>query len=210
VLLAFLKGLILGVVAGVPLGPASAAIFDAAARRSVDRAMAVGLGAAIVDAVYALVVSAGLGAAFSERPVLRQAFLGAGGLFLVAFGAVTVRARAPDPACPAAGPQRPVRSLLAGLGAGVLIAVLNPGLLASWVVMAGTVLAGLDPAAHLAAAAGVFAGTFGWFAVVAFLGWTGRVRLGSRVVWVTRGAGVLLIAYGVFLVGRLGLSLTDG
>ena len=48
-----LIGLAAGALTGVPIGPANVAVIDAAYRFTLRRAVAVALGAAIADGVYA-------------------------------------------------------------------------------------------------------------------------------------------------------------
>ena len=89
----------------------------------------------------------------------------------------------------------------------MLVSVANPALAVSWVLMAGTVLAGVSGTANgVAASLGVFSGILAWFALVAVVAWRGRVALGPRMAWVGRGIGVALIAYGMALVGKVGVA----
>ena len=94
------------------------------------------------------------------------------------------------------------RALVSSFFTGVLITVLNPAALVSWVLLAGTVLADLTRLESLVAGAGIFIGTSLWFIVIAGLAAKGRVKLGSRAAWITRTVGALLVLYGVFLVGK--------
>lgn len=206
----FFRGLALGLVAGLPLGPASAAVADTAIRKSRARAIAVGLGGALVDLVYCLAVVSGLGVAFEHSPRLQKTFLAVGGVTLILFGGFTASRRPVDLENPP--PSRPVeaRTFLRYVTTGVAVSVANPALVVSWVLLAGTALAGLDRLDGLLAAAGVFAGVMGWFAIVAHLAHRGRIHLGPRAVWIPRVAGLFLIAYGAFLVGKVSLAWAFG
>jgi L-lysine exporter family protein LysE/ArgO len=203
-ILSLLRGLVLGFVCGIPVGPVNAAVIDTALRRCFRRALAIGLGGAFVDFAYSQIASAGLGTLMARVPGLDTAFMLVGGVVLVVFGVVSIQA----PAVPieAAPPPRFMkRALLAAFVTGVLMTVANPAALVSWVLLAGTVLADLSHRQALLAGVGIFFGTGLWFTIVAWLASKGRVRLGHRAVWVTRAVGALLIIYGVFLVAKTSL-----
>jgi len=203
-LFAFLRGLLLSLIAGLPLGPASAAVADAGFRGSLRRAVLVGVGGALVDAAYCLGALSGLGVLFDRQPGCLNLFMVLGGLFLVVYGFVTARRTMSVAACPADAASTG-RTDARALAQGVLVSVANPALAVSWVLMAGTVLAGVEGPAIWASTLGVFVGIFAWFLAVAFLAWRGRVHLGDRVAWVGRVIGVALIAYGLVLVGKVGV-----
>ena len=205
-LLLFLRGLLLGLVAGLPLGPASATVVDTALRRSLARAVAVGFGGAFVDFVYCQAVSAGLGALLRDRPALSDTLLAVGGVVLAVFGAVTMRTPPPDPAEVRVPRRVQPGTLVEAAATGVFVSAINPALLVSWTLLAGTVLGALAPSQALVAASGVFSGTFLWFVLIAWLAHKGRVRLGPGAVWITRVAGLLLLAYGLVLVCKVGVE----
>jgi threonine/homoserine/homoserine lactone efflux protein len=196
----FLQGLTIGLLAGIPLGPASASIVDTALRRSLPRALAMGFGAALVDFAYCLGAATGFGALLQDRPGIASALRIVGGGVLVALGILMMVRRPPDPM--RVPIHRPVRasSLLAAAGTGIVISGLNPALMATWLVLAGTVLAGLSVTEALVVSLGVFLGTLAWFVAIALAAHRGRASLGARAVWITRVAGGLLVAYGLFLL----------
>ena len=204
-LAAFFSGLLLSVVAGLPLGPVSAAVADAGFRGTLRAALLVGVGGALVDAVYCLGALSGLGVLFDHQPALLNVFMVLGGLFLVAYGFCTARRSVTLPEVPA-GDGHPVRSDARALLRGVVVSVANPALAVSWVLMAGTLLTGVEGPKAWAASLGVFAGILAWFSVVAFATWRGRLHLGPRVAWIGRGIGAALIAYGAALVGKVGVA----
>jgi len=209
-LIAFIKGLVLGLVAGLPLGPASATVADTAIRKSLSRAMAVGLGGAIVDIIYCMAAVAGLGAIFDGRPGLRAGFLGIGGCVLVAFGLYTARSRPLELINTRNKRQVKAATLLTSVGEGVLVSVANPALVISWILLAGTVLSGMGTAESAVAGTAVFLGVFAWFSAIAWLSHMGRIKFGARAVWIPRAVGFLLVAYGVFLIGRVSLAWATG
>lgn len=200
--LPLLRGLLLGFVAGIPVGPVNAAVIDTAMRHCVFRALAIGLGGAFVDFVYSQLAVLGLGPLLANRPQLSTLLLGLGGVVLIVFGLVTARSRDVQRAIPAEQPKVRTGALFASFALGALITVMNPAALVSWVLLAGTVLADLSRAEAFVAGLGILAGVSIWFVFITWLAHKGRVRLGERAVWVPRLVGVLLVGYGVFLVTK--------
>ena len=203
---AFILGLALGYIAAIPIGPVNAAVIDTAFRKSFFRALAIGIGGAFADLVYSQVAVAGLAPLLNSHATLAEILFGIGGVVLVIFGIVTVRTAKFDPECVKLKRPIPARAFLGAVGTGILITVANPAALVSWVFLA-SFLAGLTRLEALIAGVGIFAGTFLWFLGIAWLAHKGRVKLGHRTVWVTRTVGALLVAYGVFLVGRASMNV---
>lgn len=198
-----LKGVVTGVLAGVPLGPASAAVVDASLHRSGRIGLAIGLGAALVDLLECLIATLGFGALLADHPDFVVALRVLGGLVLLGMGILMARRPPVDLEHPPV--KRPVAAatLASAFGLGFAISLFNPALLTTWVMLAGTVFAGLTLGQALVASAGVFLGTSGWFLVLALAARRGRLHLGSRAIWVTRIAGVGLVLYGAFLWGEV-------
>ncbi|MBP7125093.1 LysE family transporter [Myxococcota bacterium] len=198
-----LKGLATGVLAGVPLGPASAAVVDASMHRSGRVGLAIGLGAAMVDLIECLVATMGFGALLSDRPDVVLVLRGIGAVVLVGMGVVMVRRPPVDLEHPRL--KRPVATstLVSAFGLGFAISLFNPALLTTWVMLAGTVFAGLSFGQAVAASTGVFLGTSAWFLGLVLAARRGRLHLGPHAVWVTRIAGGGLILYGLFLWGQI-------
>ncbi len=203
---ALLRGLILGVFAGVPVGPVNAAVIDTSMRKCIRRAIAIGIGGAFMDMIYSQLAVFGLRSVMGDHPWLSNAFLGIGGVVLVVFGWKTAAAPPPlernDPHV-----KKPVvaRALAAAFLGGVLITVANPAALLSWVAIAGAALADLSRGEALVAGLGIFVGCSAWFLGIAYLASLGKVKLGERARWITRGIGAVLVAYGFFLVGKASL-----
>jgi len=200
---ALLKGLVTGLLAGVPLGPASAAVVDASLHRSGRTGLAIGLGAALVDLLESLVAMLGFGALLSDHPDLVLAMRCLGGGVLVVMGLAMARRPPVDLEHPHLTRPVTAATLLPAFGMGFGISLLNPALLTTWVMLAGTVFAGLTLGQALAASTGVFLGTATWFLGLALAARRGRLHLGRRAVWVTRVAGAGLVLYGLFLWGQI-------
>ena len=59
--LALIRGIIVGFIGGIPVGPVNAAVIDTAMRKCIRRAIAIGVGGAFVDFVYSQIATMGLG-----------------------------------------------------------------------------------------------------------------------------------------------------
>jgi L-lysine exporter family protein LysE/ArgO len=199
-ILALIRGVLVGFIGGIPVGPVNAAVIDTAIRKCVRRAIAVGMGGAFVDMLYSQVAIMGLGSLLSGAPNLATAFLGIGGVVLVAIGVMTVAKPPIEDTPPPPPPRR--RALVSAFVSGVMITLANPAALVSWVLLAGTILSGLTRFEALAAGVGIFVGTTVWFVLISWLAAKGRVKLGPRAAWISRTVGALLVVYGVFLVGK--------
>ncbi len=197
--LALFRGVMLGFVGAIPVGPVNAAVIDTAIRKCMRRALCIGIGGAFVDFLYSQIAAMGLLSVLGRAPRLQTAFLFVGGVILVVFGVITV-GRPPVPARldPPLPPGGRLRSFLTGVG----ITIMNPANFVSWLLLAGTVLAGLDHTECFIAGLGIFAGTSAWFVLISWLAAKGRVKLGARAAWITRAVGATLVVYGVFLVGK--------
>ncbi len=207
-LVSFLRGIVLGFVGGIPVGPVNAAVIDTALRKCFRRAFATGLGGAFADFLYCLICTLGLGTLFKSVPSLEPIFLGVGGVVLLVFGVKTVRTPRLEPEA-YSRPRSPVqgRELMGAFLQGLLLTVMNPAAVVSWVLLASTVLAGVKDWGAVYASGGVFLGTSIWFLFIAWLASKGRVKLGTNAVWVTRAVGALLVAYGVFLMFKVSMNV---
>src|SRR6266568_1880487 len=91
-ILSLLRGLVIGFVCGIPVGPVNAAVIDTSLRKCFRRAMAIGLGGAFVDFAYSQIAAEGLGTLMARVPGLSTTFMLVGGAVLVVFGVITVNA----------------------------------------------------------------------------------------------------------------------
>src|SRR5512146_181576 len=89
VLMFLVIGVAIGALTGVPIGPVNVAVIDAAYRHTLRRAIAVGLGGAIADFVYATLGIVGIGPYLLAYPVLPRILYGLSGVVLIVYGALT-------------------------------------------------------------------------------------------------------------------------
>jgi len=203
VLTFFAIGVAIGALTGVPIGPVNVAVIDAAYRHTLRRAMAVGAGGAVADFLYATLGIVGIAPYLQEYPLLPRILYGVSGVVLIVYGAITVRTR---PVSPIGGDGRkapaPSKEMWSGFTVGVALIFLNPAALVTWVVIVGSHMGGVGHVDGMAAAVGVFCGSFGWFSLVAYLTTHGKRIMGEKAVWIPRVVGILLIGYGCYSLMR--------
>ena len=203
----FLIGVAIGALTGVPIGPVNVAVIDGAYRHTLRRGMAVGLGGAVGDFCFALIGVLGVGPHVIAQPGVKPVLYLVSGLVLVVYGILTVRSQPPPP--PTAPPHQspPGKEVWSGFTVGLGLIVLNPAAIVTWVVVVGShVGEDVETWEGIAAAVGVFLGSFGWFSFVAYVADKGKRMMGDKAVWIARVVGVALIGYGVFSLFR-GLKL---
>jgi threonine/homoserine/homoserine lactone efflux protein len=203
-------GVLAGALTGVPIGPVNVAVIDAAYRHTVRRAIAVGLGGALADSAYAALGVLGVTPVLQNNPsVPRLLYLGSG-IVLLGYGFITARrqpAKTVAQVDPAAGSSTEVRresrkELLAGFYTGLALIVLNPAAIVTWVVIMGSMIPVAQPLEGVLCAVGVFAGSFGWFSLVAYLTHKGKHVLGDKAAWIPRVVGIALMGYALYLLAK--------
>lgn len=205
----FAQGLVFGLALAMPVG----AIGLLCIRRSLEQGFTVGfatgLGAAVADASYGAVAAFGL-TAVSDFLLNWQTVLAlGGGAALIWLGVQSWRTHASGPAATQASGHRPLVAFVQTVG----LTLANPQTILTFVALfagLGVVLgddAGWTPALLLIL--GVFLGSAAWWLVLAgAVGSVLRRRLsGGAVTWINRGAGGLIVGFGVLAVLR-GLGVT--
>src|SRR5688500_2747750 len=130
-LLALLRGIAVGFIGGIPVGPVNAAVIDTAMRKCIRRAIAVGMGGAFVDMLYSQLATLGLGSLLAGHPSLATASVGIGGVTRVVLGVMTVSSPPVEDGPPP--PPLAKRALVASFFSGAFITIMNPAALVSWV-----------------------------------------------------------------------------
>lgn len=207
VLTYFVIGFVIGVVTCIPIGMANVAVIDAAYRHNLSRAIAVGLGGAIADGIYASLGIFGVGPFLARHPEIPPYLYLISGIVLVIYGLLTARAKPSIPSLqvPSDAPV-PTRSqhVSTGLLMGLLITLLNPSAVVTWVVIVGSYAAGVGTDDGIACVIGVVLGSVLWFGVVAYAADHGKRVLNDKAIWMTRIMGILVAGYGVFSLFRAG------
>lgn len=208
VLMFLVFGVLAGALTGVPIGPVNVAVIDAAYRHTMRRAIGVGLGGAIADAFYAGLGIIGVTPVLAKWPSVPPILYAISGVVLLVYGFLTARSQpvtpvvVPDESATASQNSSIARRELAqGMKVGVALIVLNPAAMVTWVVIIGQLLPTIDNNWEgLACAIGVLVGSFGWFALVAYLTHKGKHVLGDKAAWIPRLVGIALMGYAVYLL----------
>ena len=196
----FSIGAAAGVITGIPLGPVNVAVINAAYRHHFRRALAVGLGGATADLLYAFLGVKGFGPLIEQYPRVKGIVLTVCGLLLLVYGFITARAEPVDPTVEEK--ERRGGYFWGGFGLGFRLILINPGALVAWGVMLGTHAADAAPAEGTALAVGVGVGSAAWFTFVAWAADHGKRMLGKNAVWISRIVGTVLIIGGLWFTGR--------
>lgn len=207
VLMFLVFGVLAGALTGVPIGPVNVAVIDAAYRHTMRRAIGVGLGGAIADAFYAGLGIIGVTPVLAKWPSVPPILYAVSGIVLLIYGFLTARSQPVTPAVAEAPTSDSHAELIAkrelgqGMKVGVALIVLNPAAMVTWVVIIGQLLPTIDNNWEgLACAIGVLVGSFGWFALVAYLTHKGKHVLGDKAAWIPRVVGIALMGYALWLL----------
>ncbi|GAA0255009.1 LysE family translocator [Cryptosporangium japonicum] len=200
---AALAGLGLGLFVAAQVGPVSLLCVRTVLRYGLAPGLAVGLGAALIDVSYAFLGMLGV-AQLIRSDVVRWSLGFVGAVVLVWMGARTLwtahRVRL------GLETADEVTSVAAALRTSVLATASNPLTIVSWAsIFAAASTAALMSSSGAAAAllAGVGLGSVGWFAVLAFVVFLARQRVGTRLLQAVDSiAGAGLVAFGGLLAFR--------
>ena len=199
-----LIGVAAGALTGVPIGPVNVAVIDAAYRHTLRRAIAVGLGGALADGLYAALGVLGVTPILERYPTIPPIMYAVSGVVLLIYGFFTARSQPVAPAtAEGGGPPKvadPRKEFKEGFLVGLLLIILNPAAIVTWVVIMGTIIPQADMLGGIACALGVMVGSFGWFALVAYLTQKGKSVLGEKAAWIPRLVGIALMVYSVYLL----------
>lgn len=201
--LVFLKAALLGLSVAAPVGPIGVLCIRRTLSDGPRVGFACGLGAATADGLYGLGAAMGLAVGASRLAAYQLPLRVGGGLYLLYLGMRTFTARSRDAQAP----------LPAGVGwrawgSTFLLTVTNPMTILSFAAMFSAIGAvgsrggaGAFGQAGLLVS-GVFLGSTTWWLGLSAAVGRLRGRLTSRhLVWINRGAGGLLLGFGLLAVG---------
>lgn len=193
---AVVRGFVAGVVVSLPTGPVNVAVIRNAISISKRMGTFVGAGAALVDALYSLLVFLGFGRLVRAVPWSEPLLGFVGCVLMISYGLLTVL----RPVGSGGGdPRRPQTEYARAFGLGALMTVANPGPLLAWLVIAPAAMGGLTLLQAIAFSLGVLAGGLCWFAVLAELAHRGVMKIGRVATLLTRFVGIALVGFGVYL-----------
>ncbi|MCB1508138.1 MAG: LysE family transporter [Hyphomicrobiaceae bacterium] len=206
----FAIGLGMGVIVSVPVGPVNVLCIDRALRAGFLAGLAAGLGGVVADAVFASAALFGLSAVQGLIAEHQRMIAGAGGLILIGFGIAILR-RKSGPACSDGGAADHLHAALSGF----LVTITNPGALFGFFALySGLGSYGPEPgnwSEGLALLGGTLTGAGLWWAGLSGIVARHREQIGAG--WtrrLNRVAALVLIAFGLFLLGELAYALATG
>jgi threonine/homoserine/homoserine lactone efflux protein len=199
-----LIGVAAGALTGVPIGPANVAVIDAAYRHTLRRAIAVGFGAACADGLYAALGVLGVTPVLRTYPSVPPILYAVSGVVLLVYGFLTARSQPVTPAHSDLPKEAEAASeVWSGFIVGAALIILNPAAIVTWVVIMGSIIPETTTINNgVFCALGVMVGSFGWFALVAYLTQKGKHVLGDKAAWIPRVVGVALMVYAVYLIAK--------
>lgn len=197
----FAIGAVGGAVTGIPIGPVNIAVIDTAYRHHFKRAIAVALGGALADMLYALIGILWFGPLVKTRPHIPPILYAFSGVALIVYGFMILRSRPVGPRSEE-DEQGNGAYFWSGLALGFALIIFNPSTLLAWVVFFGTWMAGVGKMNGVAAAIGIGAGSFVWFSIVAILASRGKRFLQAKAMLLNRVIGLFLLGFGVYSIGK--------
>jgi threonine/homoserine/homoserine lactone efflux protein len=198
-----LFGIAAGALTGVPIGPVNVAVIDAAYRHTLRRAIAVGMGGACADGLYSALGVLGVTPVLRTYPTVPPILYAVSGIVLLIYGFLTARSKPVTPTQNEATKDvEPSREMWSGFTLGLALIVLNPAAIVTWVVIMGSIIPDATLIEGIMCSVGVIAGSFAWFALVAYLTQKGKHVLGDKAAWIPRVIGVALMVYAVYLIAK--------
>lgn len=208
-------GLAVGVLIAAPVGPVNILCIQRAASRGMFGGIAAGLGAVLGDGLIALMAAMGVGAISGAIERYHDWIQLIGGIVLVAFG-VKLYVTEPYIEPPTAGEPEwhTMKDLLWDIPKTFILTITNPGAVLGLVAIFGGISSFVEVRSRIDAltmVAAIVAGSFAWWVLLSSLIGRIRHRIEPRHIGlINRGAGVLLVGFGMLLVGELGYKAIKG
>jgi L-lysine exporter family protein LysE/ArgO len=195
-----LRGIIVGISLGAPVGPINVEIVRRGLRSGFRSGWLVGIGATSADALYCIAVIAGL-TPLIDQLIIRSILwtLGTGFLLFLAYMSIKTAFFQGRMLSPELGTIES-NSFVTGF----LMALLNPMGIFFWLsVGGGLVASGVDQASDILGIAaivlGVIAGLLIWITTLSTLVHGGRRFISDRTYrWINLGSGTLLLGFGLW------------
>lgn len=200
-------GLAIGVLVAAPVGPVNVLCIQRALERGLFGGIAAGLGAVLGDAIIALSASLGVGAISGAVQTHRGLIQIIGGLALLAFGARLCLKETGAITAGGNGASASLGAYLWDIPKTFLLTVTNPGAVLGLFAIFGGIgtfveLRGYIDALFLVGA--ITLGSLAWWIFLSLLVSRFRHRFdGSSLRLINRGAGLLLLVFGVMLIGEV-------
>lgn len=200
-----LNGVLIGIVVAAPIGPVNLICIRRTLAYGRLNGFLSGLGAAVGDAVFAIVAAFGLTAAASMLVSVGDWLQAFGGIFLIALGVHTYLSRPTDSETVATNTSS---KLAAAVLATFLLTITNPATMLGFIAIFGGVggLVTTEPSLLTAAllVVAVFVGSaLWWLGVTMTVGLLRHRMTAQTLILINRVSGVLIVSFGLFVIGRL-------
>jgi threonine/homoserine/homoserine lactone efflux protein len=203
-------GFIIGILVAAPVGPVNVLCIQRAIERGFWGGIAAGLGAMFGDGLIALCAALGVGQISGAVEYHRMAIQFLGGLVLIAFAVQLYRTRPRIVMAMGEGQAETLRDFVWDIPQTFLLTITNPGAVLGLFAIFGGVSSFVEVDGYiesLAIVAAVMSGSLAWWVGLSHL--IGRFRhriTGERLGLINQIAGLLLLGFGVLLVGEVVLK----
>jgi threonine/homoserine/homoserine lactone efflux protein len=203
-------GIIIGILVSAPVGPVNVLCIQRAIERGFWGGIAAGLGAMLGDGLVALCAALGVGAISGAVQYHRMTIQVLGGLVLIAFGARLVFA-APRVVPMAMGSRsETLRDFVWDIPQTFILTITNPGAVLGLFAIFGGVSTFVEVESYIDAltiVAAVMGGSFlWWFGLSHLIGRFRHLLNERRLRLINQVTGLLLLGFGVLLVGEVVLK----
>ncbi|WP_043948534.1 LysE family translocator [Candidatus Phaeomarinobacter ectocarpi] len=200
-----LNGVLIGIVVAAPIGPVNLICIRRTLAYGRLNGFLSGLGAAVGDAVFAIVAAFGLTAAASMLVSVGDWLQAFGGIFLIALGIHTYLSKPADNDTVATNTSS---KLAAAVLATFVLTITNPATMLGFVAIFGGVggLVTTEPSlltATLLVAAVFIGSALWWLGVTMTVGLLRHRMTDQTLILINRVSGVLIVSFGLFVIGRL-------
>jgi threonine/homoserine/homoserine lactone efflux protein len=203
-------GFIIGILVAAPVGPVNVLCIQRAVERGFWGGIAAGLGAMFGDGLIALCAALGVGQISGAVEYHRLAIQVLGGLVLIAFAVQLYRTQPRIIMAMGEGQAETLRDFVWDIPQTFLLTITNPGAVLGLFAIFGGVSTFVEVDGYiesLAIVAAVMSGSLAWWVGLSHL--IGRFRhriTGERLGLINQIAGLLLLGFGVLLVGEVVLK----
>lgn len=207
ILLAAGCGLLFGLILSVPVGPVNLAIINEGARRGFKFALTLGLGASIMEMIYASIAFTGF-AGFFTQGLVKTIMEIVSFVFIMFLGLKFLMVKQVPGQGKVGGRLEERLHPKSAFMTGFVRVLGNPGILGGWIVFGAFMLAHdwVQPtwASKSACVLGIGGGTNLWFSTLSYGVSRGYKKFSDQtLVRIERGSGIGLILLGLFYGCRL-------
>ncbi len=208
-------GAVIGILVAAPVGPVNVLCIQRAIERGFWGGVAAGMGAMMGDGLIALFASLGVGAISGVVQYYRSAIQVIGGLALAAFG-IKLYLTEPRLVVPAGEDmhRESLKDFVWDIPQTFFLTITNPGAVLGLFAIFGGISSFVEVKSYVDAltmVAAVMGGSFAWWVGLSHM--IGRIRhrlTGEKLKLVNRIAGIVLIGFGIVLVGEIAFKMAVG